>query len=314
MLIGPARIVTNVTSHDITIPEAGLVLEPGQSKDLLESYDLGEISKFNSLFVYITDKSLTLSDGLNNYTEVGDALRLLANYTAVNRETSDGKLILQASPRPLSPKTYTHWTGRGDDLVNSRRGLGESLMIEIASEEESKELDVHFLTDSQVYLRQAYIGWENAGWGNSLSAHIWSEATVMIPVDEGSFIIDQYHRIFPTPPGEGTHVLGGHPVPVPMKDANNQPCGHWNLKPDMSGFDFVLDGTGLYDWFDISLKVNTFVNWLPLYKDNYEMLVLGSDDIELIAPGYYLQVQILNPAHVDFKVWAMLVTYREETM
>jgi hypothetical protein len=316
-MIGPQRIVRNVTSHEITISEAGIVIGVAESVDLLSSYTKEEISRFNSLLTYIVDVSLILNDGVKDYIDVGEALRVLSGYTAATPETADGKLILQASPRPLSPKTYTHWTGRGDDLVNTRRGLGEPLLIEVDSEEESKDINVHFLSDSQVYLRQAYVGWENAGWGNTFSAHIWSEPTLLVEMSntpDSSFTVDLYHRIFPTAPGEGTHILAGHPVPVPMQDANHQPCGHWNLKQDLSGFDYVPDGTGLYDWFDISLKVNTFVNYFPCYKDNYQMVLLDSDDIELIAPGYYLQIHVLNPAHVDFKLWAILVTYREETM
>ena len=143
-----------------------------------------------------------------------------------------------------------------------------------------------------------------------MHAEFYALATNLIPNPAGPYYIDECYRIRATV--SGGMNFSSHPWPVPAKDANHQPCGYWDLTP---AYDLVYntDGTGAYNLYPVDVRLGMFLNHVPVYGTNYQMTLLDSDDIEMIAPGYYMKVSIHNAdPGTDWKLWAWLVCYKED--
>ena len=312
MALGSKRIIRNESAEAILISELGISILPGYEKDLLTTRTLLEISQANSLLPFVLSGDAVFNDGDMDYP-AADAVRILFQITESTPSSYDGKSIVQASPRPLNPKTYTHWTGAGDDINLGVRGAGEKLILTISGSEQEKTKDCYFLTDSLCYLRQAYVSWEGAPLYSTISADMYALPTILTEVTAGSGIlsIDGQGRIVLTP--SGNYVFGyPGPWPVPAYDYNGEPNGFWDIH------DFNLlptsSGTGSYNLYPVEVKVGTFLNEFNIYKDNYQPLLLDSDDIELIAPGYFLRLTAKNSPvdPKDFTVLANLVMYKQD--
>jgi hypothetical protein len=244
------------------------------------------------------------NDGLADYG-VADAIRVLFSLTSKPPETYDGKVISHPSPRPLDPKTYTYWTGRGDSLI--QRAAGDLLAFDVASGTASMTIEIPFHYGPTNYIRQAFIGYENAGWLNSVSASLAAGYT---PVVEGGpqpiYVVDNH--IIKLDVASGTHTLAGYPVPVPAYPFNGS-VGYWNVENFTPSY--VPDGTGTYNFYDIDIPVGTFMEDFLIYGTNYQFIRLDSNDIENVPPGYLLKITVHNRAGVDFKVWANLYEYKQ---
>ena len=302
-------IVKNISSGSVLIFEINQVIEPSDQFDLLINYGPSAIATFESLKNLLRSGKVVINDGTTDLPML-DSLFQLFGLTTISPSAYDGKAIVQTSPRPLTPKTYTNWTGSGDDIDNSIRGGGPKLLITISGTDVAKSQDVHFLTDSLTYLRQAYIGWENAPWGASVHADFYALPTVMVPDPAGSYYIDSCYRIRATV--SGGYSLGSHPWPVPAMDANHIPNGYWNMDANYN-VTYAPNGDGAYNFYPVEVRLGTFLNNVPVYGTNYGMMMLDSDDIEMIAPGYFLRVTVNNVVPgTDWKLWSWLVCYRED--
>jgi hypothetical protein len=323
-MIGPSRIIKNNSAQEIMIVELGQVIPVGEEIDLVLAYTLDVIARCDSLVTLIATELAVFNDGLRDYA-VAEAIRTLMNIQITPSIDTDGKisvtllgqpvsydkkLVVQSSPRPLTPKTYTHWTGSGDDIENALRGKGPKLLISVSGSESEKHQDVQFLTDSLTYLRQAYIGWENAPWGATVHAEFYALPTILVPSPSGPYYVDAYYRVRATV--SGGYVFGAQPWPVPALDANHQPCGYWELTEDYN-LNYKPDGDGAYNLYPVEARLGVFLNEIPVYGTNYGMTLLDSADIEMIAPGYFLRIYVHNAdPGTDWKLWAWLVCYKED--
>jgi hypothetical protein len=342
MAIGSNRIITNISDQDIVILEcAQVVTASGGSVDLSLSYSPTDIARFDSLIPMVASGTVTVNDGIQDYV-VADAIRLLMDITiplaidsngnyqmviAGNPTAYDKKIIVHASPRPLTPKTYTHYMGRGDDLGSSLHGESD-VSFALTCSGTYEEADFKFISDGQVYLRGAAFGWENCAWGVEVSAEMYADYTPLYTAPSNNLYgVDAYHRIYV--PASGVYSFAGNPVPVPATDANGLPCGYWNVSADGMSLEYSPTCSGSYDLYDVEVQVARFVQKIPTYGTNYALKSLESDDVEYIPPGYFMRMRIWNPeVHTDLvnnelvthsgchpcRFWGYFFAYRESTL
>jgi hypothetical protein len=346
MAVGSSRIIKNDNNHDILIVELGQYVLAKSELDLSLSYTAEEIARCDSLItMLIADAKVIFNDGLRDYdseTEMPMIMRILmdistplvtdanGNYQMViagNPTAYDGKVIVHASPRPLTPKTYTHYMGRGDDLVSSLHGESDE-GFSLTCSGAYTEADFKFLSDGQVYLRGASFGWENAAWGTEVSAEMYADVTPLYTAPSGNLYgVDMYHRIYM--PASGVYSFAGNPVPVPALDANGLPSGYWNVSADGLSLEYSSTCSGSYDLYDVEVQVARFVQRIPIYGNNYTLKSLESDDVEYAPPGYFMRMRMWNPeVHEDLvngelvttsgyqpcRLWGYFFAYRESTL
>lgn len=342
MAYGSKRNVTNTTDDSIRIWGLGATISGGETRDLAEYYTYDKIAKCDHLLELVASGTLTFDDGISDYG-VADSLRLLANLEpqfsfddngelntklSENPTSYDKKIIVHASPRPLTPKTYTHYMGRGDDLSSSLHGEGEQ-QFALTCSGSYAEADFYFITDGQVYMRGAAFGWENCAWGTEVSAEMFSSPTELYTAESGNtYSIDNYHRIY-YDMVSGTHSFAGNPVPVPALDANSNPVGFWDVSADGLSLSPNTTQSGGYDLYNVEVQVARFVQKIPLYGTSYALKSLESDDVEYLPPGYFMRMKIWNPEeHYNYvdgnyeyvsgyqtcRFWGYFFAYRESTL
>ena len=343
MAIGSQKIVTNNTEADVLISDLGLwVTASGGQIDLLESETSEDIAKSSSLIELVASGTLQVSDGETDYG-LASAIRFLSGTQqefsfdeqgdlqiklAENPTAYDKKLVVHSSPRPLVPKTYTHYMGRGDDLVSSLHGESEASFA-LTCSGAYQEVDFKFISDGQVYMRGAAFGWENCAWGVEVSAEMYSDETPLYVAESGNtYKVDEYHRIYYSAE-DGDYSFAGNPVPVPALDANGNPVGYWDLTAD--GMSILPNATvsGAYDLYNIEVQVARFVQKIPMYGSNYTLKSLESDDVEYMPPGYFMRMKIWNPeqhyklvdgeyqlvsSYQPCRFWGYFFAYRESTL
>jgi hypothetical protein len=343
MAIGSQKIVINNNDYDITIDDLGVVITAsGGSVDLLESNGQDEIGQSDDLLTLVASGTLQVSDGETDYS-LASAVRFLHGIQPEFSFDSDGKLntklaenpiaydkkiIVHSSPRPLTPKTYTHYMGRGDDLASALHGESD-VQFAITCSGAYAEADFYFITDGQVYMRGAAFGWENCAWGVEVSAEMYSSPTLLYAAESGNFLkVNEYHRIY-YDVEDGEYSFADNPVPVPALDANGNPVGYWDLSADGSSLVPNPTISGAYDLYDVEVQVARFVQKIPMYGTNYTLKSLESDDIEYMPPGYFMRMCIWNPEqhyklidgtyqlvsnYQPCRFWGYFFAYRESTL
>lgn len=343
MAIGSQKIITNNNDYEVSINDLGIVVTAsGGQIDLLDSSSSEEIAQSDDLITLVASGTISVSDGENSYG-VADAVRFLHGITqefsfdeegklktklAENPTSYDKKIIVHASPRPLSPKTYTHYMGRGDDLSSSLHGEGDQ-QFAITCSGAYQEADFYFISDGQVYMRGAAFGWENCAWGTEVSAEMFSSPTELYVAESGNiYKVDGYHRIY-YDADDGDYSFAGNPIPVPALDANGNPEGYWDVSADGLSISPNTTQSGGYNLYDIEVQVARFVQKIPLYGNNYALKSLESDDVEYLPPGYFMRMKIWNPeehytlvsgtyqrisGYQPCRFWGYFFSYRESTL
>ena len=341
MIVGSNRIIRNNTQEDLLIVELGQMILAGETRDLSLSYSMPEIARADSLIPMIAAGSVTVNDGIQDYG-VAAAIRLLMNidvprvpdstgyqyvHITGNPRDYDDKLVVHSSPRPLSPKTYTHYMGRGDNMDTSLHGEGPPFTITVTGT--YGETEHHFLSDSTLYMRGAFFGWENAAWGTEVSCEMWASASQVYQAPAGNFLgVDQYGAIY-LDMVSGMYSWASAPIPTPALNAHFQPDGWWDL--NSTGTSLVPNTTqsGAYNLYVQDRQVARFIQKMQIYRNNYDLRSLESDDIEQVPPGYYFRIKVFNPeVHDEFvngeyltvsgcqpvRLWGTFFSYREDTL
>jgi len=94
----------------------------------------------------------------------------------------DGSLKIFSSPSERG--TYLYFTGRGDDLVNGIVGKGEKLDLINPDAEQEVSIDIGFT--ETVYLKDGYMFWENAQYGDTISLEVILPANTPMPMPDGN--------------------------------------------------------------------------------------------------------------------------------
>jgi hypothetical protein len=342
MSVGSNRIIINNSDTDLLITEAGQsITASGGYVDLSESFSSAEIARFGSLITLIASGTITINDGLRDYG-IAEGIRLLMSIEVPRSVDADGnqyiniagnpldydrKIVVHSSPRPLSPKTYTHYMGRGDCLDTSLHGEGIRFALTVTGTFGS--FDFPFLSDSQLYMRGAFFGWENAAWGTEMTCEMYAGASLVYEDPSFNFLtIDQFNRIH-LDMASGTYSWAANPVPTPAYDYYFQPCGFWNLNASGDSLVYDATGSGTYDLYTVERQVARFVQKMQIYGTNQGLKSLESDDVEYIPPGYFFRMSVWNPEVHDelvngtyvtitgcqpMRLWGTFFSYRQDTL
>jgi len=129
----------------------------------------------------------------------------------------DGTKKMFSSPKQGDTNLYI--TSRGDDIENSTRGAGETLIVQGVPNGE-KIISIQFIDD--VYLKDGVILWQNAKIGDSMSLEIiLPENTIFpSPTNTGNYDIDDYGNIVTNDNGTGKYMM--YPIPVTLNRFVNE--------------------------------------------------------------------------------------------
>jgi hypothetical protein len=340
-MIGPSRIIKNNSAQEIMIVELGQIIPAGEEIDLVPAHTLDEIARCDSLITLLANELAIFNDGLVDYG-IPDSIRVLMNIEVPRSSDSDGyqmvnikgnaldydkKLVVHASPRPLQPKTYTHYMGRSDNLDTSLHGEGQRFALTVTGTYGT--FDFPFLSDSQLYMRGAFFGWENAAWGAEMTCEMYAGPSLVYEAPGFNFLrVDSLNRIH-LDMVSGTHSWAANPIPTPAYDYYFQPCGFWNLNTSGDSLVYDTTGSGTYDLYTTERQVARFVQKMQIYGTNLALKSLESDDVEYIPPGYFFRMSVWNPEVHDelvdgqyvtisgcqpVRLWGTFFSYRQDTL
>ena len=225
------------------------------------------------------------------------------------------KLSVHSSPKPEPDgvTTYAVWVGSGDDpqlAEDASLGAGELLDFSMTTGNATETKDIYFdARHGGIWVHEAYIKYEDAGLGCSITADVIAPATaVQTSVDKDYNIVNDW--LVYAGAGLGTHGLGGFPVLIPRSYSMD---GDWNydgvnLTPNMAG-------TGEYKITAIERIVHRYINRIPLYGSTTNYFTLSSDEsAELpVNLGYFMRVTIDNASDSNWHLCAIMEIFRERT-
>jgi len=157
----------------------------------------------------------------------------------------DSKIIqIDGTPKQYSSAkqgtaTKVYVTGRSDDLENQIRGKGQKFVIE---GDGTEEMTINFGFIDDLYIKDGYLFWENAVFGDSLSLEIY------LPANQ--------------------------PMPTKKKDGNYDLVAG-NLVSNEAG-------TGDYMLFPDDVTLVRFVNEFMILGDNHRGFVIETNDTMLL--------------------------------
>jgi len=317
------RTIRNTTTNDIFLIDFGnqLIKATGDinGDDLLQLVNRELIIKNSSqMFTLISDGSLIVLDANNN--DIIDPLEGWKYLTDERKELIDaasGKVAVQESSRPIvDGKLFnTVWSGAGDDMTVPTIGGGPLLLVQTQVGVPKVSQDIEFHPNfGDVYLHEGYVMWQNAGWGDCIDVEVIAKPTPLQTVSALDYelvnVTTGVNKIIAASggPGTGTHGLNGTPVFVP----NETQTGYWNLINGVPSFSSTQ--TGLYDWYDVEIPVNRFINRVPLFGTSSNYIMLQSADSVLMPPGYVLRITTFNNSDTIWKAWMFMTIYREKTV
>jgi len=332
MLLVENQTIADIDIKDlsVTVPASGTydILPRGRSKisasdQLLTGITGGTLKliqdELTTPYVYYTTaEAIRVITGTTQSLQTNDAGELITNMPNLHSEVGEKKLWVHNSAKPeVSGKQfYVQYTGVGDDAINHSIGGGNQTIIMVKAADVDKKLTLEFDNDpphGDVYIHEANIMWNNAGMGDSFSVNIHARGTqlqtivskdlVLEPFGAGSFI-----KLAPGGPGTGTHGFAANPVLV--KDAKF--TGYWDYSTT-AGLTPNVGRTGGYNIFDVDLKVNTFINRIPLFGTSTSYTRIVSNDTAWIPPGYYIEVCCHNASQTDWTMMMYMTVYREQT-
>ena len=255
----------------------------------------------------------------------------LINAAQLPLSNLDGKkLAVHSSPKPLPEgvETYAVWAGAGDKLTggsppvalpeNETLGAGDLLQFNMEPGTASVVKNISFdPRHGRVWIHEAYLKYENAGLGDTITADVVAPATPVQTAANKDYNIVNDWLIY-AGPDAGTHGLAGNPVLVPRTFAKD---GDWDfdgvsLTPNFGPGGSPTPGpNGEYKITTVERVVHRYINRLPLYGTTTNYFNLTSDEsAELpINLGYQLRVTVVNTSDTSWKLSAIMEVYRERT-
>jgi hypothetical protein len=175
---------------------------------------------------------------------------------------------------------YIYFSNRGDDIDNNVIGKGEQFSIDNASADTEKYISAQFLEDVQI--KDAYIFWENAVWGDSIGVEIELPANTLFPSLLNTGNVD---------------VIDGNITAV---TSSQIPDKTW---------------TGSHMYFPIDVSIVRFVNEFPINGTNIMGTVLESKSAALLDKRLKLKLVLKSPsANPKLKVSVVAELYRTDTI
>jgi len=173
---------------------------------------------------------------------------------------------------------YLYFTSRTDDIDNKIVGKGPKLFLENTNALEEKHIIGQFLEDIQV--KDAYVFWEGATWGDSLTVEVVLPANTPYPSDRGNI-----------------NIIDGNIVPCTTSQI---PDSTW---------------TGTHMYFPIDVSLIRFINEFMLNGSNSVGTVLKSKGVALIKKE--LQIKMIlksETSNPNLKMGLIVELYRDNTI
>jgi len=191
----------------------------------------------------------------------------------------DGAAKIYESPATIGQ--FLSYTTRGDDIQNKIIGSGVPLVITNEDSKNTKFIDTQFLEDIQ--LKDAYVFWESAVWGDTLTCE------VILPANTP----------WPSPNNKGNARL--------VNDA----IQYITSSP-------VPDDTwvGTHNLFPIDIAIVRFVNEFKMLGTNQIGTTLESSGAALISKDLKIRIIYKNDISInkDIKIILLAEIYRENTI
>jgi len=191
----------------------------------------------------------------------------------------DGAAKIYESPATIGQ--FLSYTTRGDDIQNKIIGSGVPLVITNEDSKNTKFIDAQFLEDIQ--LKDAYVFWESAVWGDTLTCEV---------------------------------IL---PANTPWPSLNNK--GNAGLVNDAIQYitsSQVPDDTwvGTHNLFPIDIAIVRFVNEFRMLGTNQIGTTLESSGAALISKDLKIRIIYKNDISInkDIKIILLAEIYRENTI
>lgn len=270
----------------------------------------------NQVFTDISNGNLIVNRGADDTGDVVNPLEGWQWLTGEDERKIDPetrKLSVHESSRPLVPgKSFlTVWTGVGDDVSNHILGGGPRLNIETQVGVPTASQDIEF--DPQfgsIYIHEGYAQWEAAGWNDCIDVCAVAKPTPLQTSTNLDYELDGTKiKIASGGAGTGTHGLAGNPVFVP----NRSNSGYWSLDSNDNPV-YSPTQEGKYDWHNVEVVVNRFINKVPVYGSSANYIMLQGADTSFFPPGYVLRIIAFNNSNTAWRAWMFLTIYREQTV
>ena len=191
----------------------------------------------------------------------------------------DGTSKIYQSPATIGQ--YLYFTTRGDDIENGIIGKGGTLILDNLTGEPEVHVEIQFLEDIQ--LKDAYIFWENAKWGDILSAEVILPAGVphLHPANKGNAKLQN---------GVVNYIT-----------SSQTPDETW---------------VGDYLLSPVDTAIVRFVNEFRLLGDNLSGTVLESSGVALITKNLKIRLTYKNDTtpNTSIKIMVLAELYRENTL
>jgi hypothetical protein len=181
---------------------------------------------------------------------------------------------------PAMTGQYIYFTNRGDDMENGMVGEGQKLFIENIEGLEEQSVKIQFLEDIQI--KDAYVFWENAVWGDSISIEVILPANTLFEsnTNHGNVI-----------------VVDGVPTPVTESQV---PDDTW---------------TGTHMYFPTDVSLIRFCNEIALNGTNTVGTIFESKGVALINKELQLKMIVKSETkNKDIKLAITAEIYRERTL
>lgn len=191
----------------------------------------------------------------------------------------DGTSKIYQSPATIGQ--YLYFTTRGDDIQNNIIGKGKQLIITNPDAKDEVQIEFQFLEDIQ--LKDAYIFWEHAKWGDMISAE------VILPAN-----IPYLH---PTHKGNAKLKNGVIDYITSSQVPDETWVGDYLLSP-------------------VDTPIVRFVNEFRVLGDNQLGTLLESSGVALISKDLKLRISYKNEIapNTEIQLILLIELYRENTL
>lgn len=225
-----------------------------------------------------------------------------------------GKVWVHQSAKPvIEGKTlYAIWSGAGDDMLDDLHlGSNGLLQLKTSIGVPISQVEMKFNpVFGDVYIHQGHLMWDNAGFGDYVSADVISEATALQTFVNKDLVLNGTYIKYSTGgPGTGTHGFAETPKLLPRSFSND---GDWNYDP-VGGLTPNFTGTGNWKISTSEETVHRFMNRIPVMGSSNGFFVLESSESFKLPSGYFLRIKAFNNSNTVWNLGALILIFRERT-
>jgi hypothetical protein len=316
------RIFKNKTAEEVSIryENTTVIIAAASQSDLATVWAPFQLAACDALAALLgqgADK-YQLNDGADDLTAV-EALDLIRGYQRSYPVTDDGKQIFL--PSLLEQDEIPNFTGAGDDIANGARFNGNKFQIHSVTIED-KAVEASFT--EWLSILGGYVIYNGAVIGDYICADTYSPANVgtsnpgagayrkqivgagrymYIPQVNGDWDLNLTEKW-------NANVPYTKLSPVPVRSG----VGFFDLDFDTYALTVKPDGTGGFNLFDFELRVNRFMNQIPMLGTRQNDFIVSTARPKYILPQWRTVVTVHNSTEKTLDVvWSLYIARRNTT-